>query len=160
MMTETVTRTFDYAVRALMSKLDPGIGPRWKVPDRYASPPAPGLPGPGQRFQSEASSPPAASYRGNDISPGLKQFFAEILEGEQVELDFARTSMAAVERKLKEPGLKAGQVADLMARVATVVIMGYPPELTEFAKVHAIQLAARGSRLEKKMGAIIDLRFK
>ncbi len=67
------------------------------------------------------------------------------------QLDIARTHLESVESRLRETlSPPAGQVSNALARALAAQLLGHP--VGEWARIYALQLAQRGSPVEKKMG--------
>ena len=57
--------------------------------------------------------------------------------------------MKSIRDRLSEPGVRPSAVKKMLAFVVFAEMMGYK---AEFAYIHAVKLAQRGSLAEKKMG--------
>lgn len=60
-------------------------------------------------------------------------------------------SLRSIRDRLSEPGIRPSAVKKMLAFVVFAEMMGYK---AEFAYIHAVKLAQRGSLAEKKMGKL------
>ncbi|XP_034233673.1 AP-4 complex subunit epsilon-1-like isoform X2 [Thrips palmi] len=61
-------------------------------------------------------------------------------------------SLKTIQQRLSEPGVRSSAVKKMLAFVVFAEMMGYK---AEFAYIHAVKLAQRGSLAEKKMGYMV-----
>ena len=126
-MSAMISRTFNYIASNLPLANN---GPRWSVPDRNAGPVA-------------------------HLPSGLATFLNSLYQAETraEERELVTAHMRSVEEKLREaaPEAKTSVVADAMVRAMAAHTLGYSREVL-FAHIYALQLAQKGSILEKKMG--------
>ena len=82
---------------------------------------------------------------------GLAQFMKAIIDAPTVknEAEVAKQQLKAIHKKLQEPNLKTSVLSDCIVRTMLCSILGYP---VDFACIHALQLAQKGSITEKKIG--------
>ena len=121
-----ISRTFNYIASNLPLV---NSGPRWSVPDRNAGPCA-------------------------HLPAGLATFLNSLYQAETraEERELVAAHMRSVEEKLREAAeAKTSVVADAMVRAMAAHTLGYVAEV-RFAHIYALQLAQKGSILEKKMG--------
>ena len=121
-----ISRTFNYIASSLPLVNN---GPRWSVPDRNAGPCA-------------------------HLPSGLATFLNSLYQAETraEERELVAAHMRSVEEKLREAAeAKTSVVADAMVRAMAAHTLGYTKE-GRFAHIYALQLAQKGSILEKKMG--------
>lgn len=121
-----ISRTFNYIASNLPLVNN---GPRWSVPDRNAGPCA-------------------------HLPSGLATFLNSLYQAETrvEEGELVAAHMRSVEEKLREAAeAKTAVVADAMVRAMAAHTLGYTKEV-RFAHIYALQLAQKGSILEKKMG--------
>ena len=119
-----ISRTFNYIASSLPLV---NSGPRWSVPDRNAGPCA-------------------------HLPAGLATFLNSLYQAETraEERELVAAHMRSVEEKLRETAeAKTSVVADAMVRAMAAHTLGYD---VRFAHIYALQLAQKGSILEKKMG--------
>ena len=123
-MSEMLNRTWNY----LSSNLNPSSpsSPKWNVPD-------------------------ADLGKAAHLPPSLAQFIQAVYQTDTLyeEEKLIRDHFKQVERKLKNPNVKPGEIADGLVRALTCHILGYDVSSINF---YALQLAQKGNVLEKKMG--------
>lgn len=73
---------------------------------------------------------------------------AFIIPPQEEEWSF-QDSLKTIQQRLSEPGVRPSAVKKMLAFVVFAEMMGYK---AEFAYIHAVKLAQRGSLAEKKMG--------
>ena len=70
------------------------------------------------------------------------------------EENLVRNHLEQVEQRLKNPSIKPPGVADGLVRVMACHILGYD---VSFAHIYALQLAQKGTILDKKMGKLLTM---
>ncbi len=133
-MSAVLNKTFQYVSHSLQASLLHSPGPGWALPEADAAPDA-------------------------HLPPALAQFLEALhrCRTRQEERALAERHLAQVEARLAAGdaaggGGGAAAVADALVRALACHALGIR---ADFAKIYALQLAQKGSTLEKKMGEII-----
>ena len=123
-MSAVLSKTWNVVSNSLASMMS--AGPKWSVPDAEAGPAA-------------------------HLPAGLAQFLNALYscETKDEERELVQKQMDQVHQRLKDSGLKTSAMADAMVRALACHILGYD---VKFVHIYALQLAQKGSVLEKKMG--------
>ena len=108
-------------------------------------------------YLTSAGSSPKWTIPSNQSTPashlphGLGQFIKAVFDAPtaQHESEIVQAQLKAVHSKLQEPNLKTSTLTDCIVRAMLCSLLGYP---VEFAQIHALQLAQKGSVTEKKIG--------
>eukprot|EP00095_Tigriopus_kingsejongensis_P009284 maker-scaffold175_size286436-snap-gene-1.50 protein:Tk09284 transcript:maker-scaffold175_size286436-snap-gene-1.50-mRNA-1 annotation:"ap-4 complex subunit epsilon-1" len=131
-MSVMLNRTWNYLSQSLASSPTFGgyPGPRWHLPDGGSDQPA---------------------DRSGHLPPALAHFLhvLHLAPTQAEEKSWVEGHLREMEARLKEADVKPPNVADALVRALACHLLGYN---VDFMKIYALQLAQKGSILEKKMG--------